>query len=400
MRKISFSVPADGANKEEADYIRTVIISLNQKLKVIKTAEQEIELLKHKIQESEQASFDLSSAFQETREQLSSHILDMTSIESKLNKELEGFENDIQILKSQNSECDKKAEEICKESNGIVDFITNIDTEGMSFDELDHERQRLENSFHGLIGQRDELNRAHKEEMEKRNTILEDLRRENEKQLKEWERLKQYNQDIKQNLFTEDVKRQKLSNHKSAILTSISCLSAFNHLKEDIVQFSILLSKFKAFLDTTLNKIPQNLSDLQSLYLSHVDGLKDALNSYEKELLDIQTITAHVQNEISVKEEIIQNLKDKKSKLVEMKEILEDKCNDVKQNEYLNEQDIKILQDTKDSLASKLNVFVDLLLLLNAARKLTCKAESSLEANLEVLQKDKEELQKAANEES
>lgn len=397
MQKLAFSVPAEGANKEEADYIRTVIISLNQKLKVIKTAEQEIELLKRKIQESEQCSYDLSSAFQETREQLSSHILDMANIEAKLVKELDMVDNEILKLRSSNSDCDNRASEILKESKAILDYIHNFPSHEISFDELDNERQRLENTFHSLITKREDLNRSHKDDMEKRNAILEDLRRENEKQLKEWERLKQYNQDIKQNLFNEEAKKQKLINRRNALLTSISCLNAFNHLKEDIIQFNEVLTKFKSFLDSTINKIPQNLSDLQSLYLSHVDGLKDAVNSYEKELIDIHTITAHVQNEISVKEEIIQSLKDKKAKLVEMKEILEEKCAEVSLNEYLSDEDISVLQQTKDNLANKVNAFVDLLLLLNAARKLTCKAESSLEANMDVLQRDKEELQRAAN---
>jgi len=233
--------------------------------------------------------------------------------------------------------------------------------------------------------------------VEKRNSILEDLRRENENMLKEWYNLNKYYQGIKQNLYNEESRKQILINSRHELLTSISCLNAFNSLKEDIIQFNQVLTQFKSFLDATINKIPQNLSDLQSLYLSHVDGLKDAVNSYEKELIDIQTITAHVQNEISVKEEIIQSLKDKKAKLVEMKEILDEKCAEVRLNQYLSEEDISVLQETKDNLANKVNAFVDLLLLLNAARKLTCKAESSLEANLDVLQRDKEELQKAAN---
>mgnify|MGYP002152213892 FL=1 len=308
---VNISIPKEIVSSHEAEYLRTLILGLNQKLKLVYLSGQETHELKNLTSKSEQQSKDVLRTGEETYTQLRQNCEDHTRSIKEIEEQLQKLDSELKQL---------------------TEFDSQLDSESKSLEEKIHSSapQELssgvfEEMFEKANQMRLEMKQLDKDLLENFTYILKscqefsarcsDSQRQTEKLNEDNSKLRKELEELQKQVNKEKAEEYSLVSEQLNLKGELESLKAQLVLEEDEYNYLSKNSQVAEFY----NSQNQNLNELLNTALNQYQNRKQVLLENDHQIKAaieelIQEIN-YTSNEISKQNELIKNLAEEKNTL-------------------------------------------------------------------------------------
>jgi uncharacterized protein YycO len=390
---IPMRLPVEATRKEEADYLQTAILALNQKIKLLQLLESEKSEFSRLLTESLKSARDIAASAEETYAQLRADdqmhqkaILEVSSeINSFLkqkNQELEkinDIENQIFALTEQKSQLEQECADLENELKQNEIVKKQIITTQTELETIEKDRY---NVFKKILA----AAQTFREETKTLDGEARGVEEENKK-------LREKINELSLSLEKEKKMKHELMRKKLINLSTIQKLKGVKVLEEEQKSYS---SRYSEIAKTYQSNIDVMKQDLQHSLLSY-EKLISRLHQHHAEIKasvsEIQNQIKVTQNRVAIQEEIIEEY-------TAQNNLLHDRI--LGYQERLA-QNVEYSKDDKfskyiDSLCNKLLNFSDLFLLQAYKINIAYKAAENMKQILETTDQEIKDLEAEATE--
>lgn len=393
---IPMRLPVDATRKEEADYLQSAILALNQKIKLLQLLEQEKSEFSRLLTESLKSARDIAASAEETYTQLKQDDQMHQKAILEVSAEIKNF------LKQKEQEIEKIQE--------IDDQIFSL-TESKS--QLQQECQDLENELKQneivkkqIISTQTELESVEKDRYEVFKRILaaaQGFREETKVLDTEAKGIEEENKKLREKIteLTVVLEKEKKTKHeltrkKLINMSTIQKLKGIKVLEEEQKSYSSRYSEIAKTYQGNIDVMKQDLQHSLMSYQKLIDRLHQHHGEIKVSVAEIQTQIKVTQNRVAIQDEII-------DEYTSQNNLLHDRI--LGYQERLA-QNVEYSKDDKfskyiDSLCNKLLNFSDLFLLQAYKINIAYKAAENMKVILEnteneirTLESEAAELQK------
>ena len=312
---IPMRVPVQPTSREEAEYSKSAILALNQKLKLMKFMQDEIDQLQELLSESQKNAGDLQASADETFAQLQKHIeeheqackdttADISNLKSLIVEEEEKisqmentiFGSDEKVLDLENA-----AEKLREEIKDVEEVKSTVQTSQEGLTDTEAKRFQLYEEVLGasktFLGEAEDLSTQAKG-LEQDNAALRARISELKGELEE-ERKNQY-----------DV--MKIRQQKKTLLTKLNTL---NVLASDEKQFALHYKEIGERYDLMISTLQKDLQDSFDKYKELTNMLLEQDEQIKQSINALQEHIKRVLNKIDIQETVIEDMSSENSQL-------------------------------------------------------------------------------------
>lgn len=302
---IPIKLPVEPTKKEEADYIQSAILALNQKVKLLQLLEQEKLEFSKLLNESLKSAKDISASAEETYNQLRQ---DEKTHQSAIEEIAEDIKN---FTKLRNLEIEK----VNDTESQIFALIETKSQLQQSCQDLENHLKQNESVKKAIISTQTDLENTEKERYEVFKGILKsaDEFREETKALDvEAKAAEEENRNLRDKItnLTQQLEKEKKIKHeltrkKLQQLSTIQKLKGVKVLSEEQKNYSLRYQEIAKNYQANIEVMKQDLQHSLLSYEKLIERLRNHHTDIKNSIADIQAQIKTTENRVAIQEEII-----------------------------------------------------------------------------------------------
>lgn len=302
---IPMRLPVEATKKEEADYLQSAILALNQKIKLLQLLEQEKQEFSRLLNESLKSAKDISASAEETYNQLKQDDLAHQKAIQEVALEIKNF----------NRLREAELEKINEVDNQIFSLTEAKSQLQQECQDLEDELKQNEAVKKVIISTQTELENVEKERYDVFKAILSSAQtfREETKGLdneakaveEENKRLRDKITDLTQAYEKEKKNKHDLTRKKLQQMSAIQKLKGIKILEEEQKNYSLRYQDIAKNYQSNIDVMKQDLQHSLLSYEKLIDRLQQHHKDIKTSIVEIQSQIKNTENRVAIQDEII-----------------------------------------------------------------------------------------------
>ena len=303
---IPIKLPTDLTKKEEADYVQSAILALNQKVKLLQLLEQEKQEFSKLLNDSLKSTKDISASAEETYNQLKLDEQNHRRAIQEISAEIRNFIT----LKAE------EIEKVNETEDQIFDLTEKKSELQQTCQDLENELKQNEAIKKSIINSQSELENVEKERYEVFKQILTsayEFRQDTQSLDSEAKKIEEDNRKLRDNItmLTQELEKEKKTKHeltrkKLQQMSKIQKLKGIKVLEEEQKNYSLRYSQIAKNYQANIETMKQDLQHSLLSYEKLINRLHQHHSDIQSSILDIKKQIKTTENRVAIQEEIIE----------------------------------------------------------------------------------------------